>query len=71
MEKDIIIQQTECVDSEYVSLVSHISELWESARNNAIKAVNHSLLMTSWETGRYIIEFEQKGNAKARYGIFS
>ena len=53
---------------EYVSLVSHIANLWEDARNNAITAVNESLLMASWETGQYIVEFEQEGNAKARYG---
>ena len=33
---------------EYVSLVSHIANLWEDARNNAITAVNESLLMASW-----------------------
>ena len=53
---------------EYVSLVSHIANLWEDARNNAITAVNESLLKASWETGQYIVEFEQEGNAKARYG---
>ena len=68
MEKNIIIQHTEEGDSEYVKLVSHISELWNDARGKAIKAVNHSLLMANWATGQYIIEFEQKGNAKARYG---
>ena len=35
---------------EYVSLVSHIANLWEDARNNAITAVNESLLMASWKT---------------------
>ena len=53
---------------EYVSLVSHIANLWEDAHNNAITAVNESLLKASWETGQYIVEFEQEGNAKARYG---
>lgn len=53
---------------EYVSLVLHIANLWEDARNNAITAVNESLLKASWETGQYIVEFEQEGNAKARYG---
>lgn len=51
-----------------MSLVSHIANLWEDARNNAITAVNESLLKASWETGQYIVEFEQEGNAKARYG---
>ena len=56
-------------DDEYVKLVSHISNLWEEARNNiALQAVNTSLLMASWHTGEYIVEFEQKGEARAKYG---
>ena len=31
-------------------------------------AVNTELLDANWQTGRYIIEFEQGGNAKAKYG---
>ena len=34
---------------EYVSLVSHIANLWEDTRNNAITAVNESLLKASWD----------------------
>ena len=55
-------------DDEYVKLVSHIFNLWEEARNNALQAVNTSLLMASWHTGEYIVEFEQKGEARAKYG---
>ena len=58
--------QTE--DSEYVRLVSLISERWETAKEKAAHAVNTELIDASWETGRYIVEFEQGGNAKARYG---
>ncbi len=49
-------------------LVSLISERWEKAREKAALAVNTELIDASWETGRYIVEFEQGGNAKARYG---
>lgn len=31
-------------------------------------AVNSELLMANWRTGQYIVEFEQDGKAKARYG---
>ena len=55
-------------DSEYVKLVSLISGLWEKAREKAAIAVNTELLEANWQTGRYIVEFEQGGNAKARYG---
>jgi hypothetical protein len=38
-------------DDEYVKLVSHISDLWDDARNKAFQAVNTSLLMANWHTG--------------------
>ena len=55
-------------DSEYVRLVSLISDTWENAKGKAALAVNTELLEANWQTGRYIVEFEQHGNAKARYG---
>jgi hypothetical protein len=55
-------------DSEYVRLVTHISGLWEKAKEKAASAVNTELLEASWETGRYIVEYEQHGNVKAEYG---
>ena len=55
-------------DSEYVRLVSHISGLWEKAKEKAAFAVNTELLKASWETGRYIVEYEQHGSVKAEYG---
>ena len=41
---------------------------WEKAKGKAALAVNTELLEANWQTGRYIVEFEQQGNAKARYG---
>ena len=55
-------------DPEYVKLVSHISVLWENAKNKAVYAVNAELLDANWQTGQYIVEFEQGGNVKAKYG---
>jgi len=55
-------------DSEYVRLVSLISDVWENARGNAALAVNTELLHANWQTGRYIVEYEQHGNIKAEYG---
>lgn len=63
-QSNILVQ----ADSDYVQLVSQISDLWDEARNNAISAVNTSLLMANWQTGEYIVEFEQKGEARAKYG---
>ena len=55
-------------DSEYVRLVSLISDVWEKAKDKAVLAVNTELLDANWQTGRYIVEFEQHGNVKAEYG---
>ncbi|UKK48894.1 DUF1016 N-terminal domain-containing protein [Prevotella sp. E9-3] len=49
-------------------LVSLISGVWDKAREKAALAVNTELLDASWETGRYIVEYEQHGNVKAEYG---
>jgi len=55
-------------DPEYVRLVTQISDVWDGAREEAFNAVNTSLLMANWKTGEYIVEFEQKGEARAKYG---
>lgn len=55
-------------DPEYVRLVSHIYDLWDGARNRAAIAVNTELLEANWRTGQYIVEFEQKGRSRAKYG---
>lgn len=54
--------------SEYKQLVDRIDHLWEEAKSNAIQAVNTELLDANWQTGRYIVEFEQGGKARAEYG---
>ena len=60
--------QLHAIDPEYVRLVSLISDLWEEAKAKAAIAVNTELLDANWKTGQYIVEFEQGGNPKAKYG---
>ena len=63
-KKDIIKQasgQQRTNDLEYVRLVTQISDLWENAKNKAALAVNTELLDANWQTGQYIVEFEQGG----------
>ena len=36
-----------------------------TGRNNAIRAVNIEYVQTKWRIGRYIVEFEQHGHARA------
>ena len=71
MNKDLMITSVDNLqleDSEYVRLVSLITDVWDKARDKAAIAVNTELLEANWQTGRYIVEFEQGGKAKARYG---
>ena len=60
--------QLQTDDPEYVRLVSLISDTWEDAKGRAVFAVNTELLDANWQTGRYIVEFEQGGNVRAKYG---
>ena len=71
IKKDLVTSSKDIIqnnDSEYVRLVSLISGLWEKAKEKAASAVNTELLEASWETGRYIVEYEQHGKVKAEYG---
>ncbi len=54
--------------SGYDSLVDNIGHLLAKGRRKAIQSVNSILVQTYWEIGRYIVEFEQKGNERAEYG---
>ena len=56
--------------SEYDALIGRIDNLWTQAKNRAVEAVNTELLDANWQTGQYIVEFEQKGQIRAEYGKF-
>ena len=72
MKKTDIIQeeqgQLHATDPQYAKLASLISDLWEDAKSKAAIAVNTELLDANWKTGQYIVELEQGGSAKAKYG---
>lgn len=52
----------------YSSLLQEIGSLLKTGREQAAQSVNIILVQTYWQIGRYIVEFEQKGNQKAEYG---
>jgi predicted nuclease of restriction endonuclease-like (RecB) superfamily len=54
--------------NEYQDLIGSISTIYEEGRFKAIQAVNAGLLDTYWQIGRHIVEFEQGGAKRARYG---
>ncbi len=55
---------------DYDNLICRIDDLWTSAKYRAAEAVNTELLEANWQTGQYIVEFEQKGEMRAEYGKF-
>lgn len=49
-------------------LVINIQNTHEELQRAAVKAVNQSLTVRNWLIGLYIVEFEQKGEDRAKYG---
>ena len=54
--------------ADYENLLFQISDTYSSGRQKAVMAVNSSMVETYWKIGQYIVEFEQGGNVKAKYG---
>jgi predicted nuclease of restriction endonuclease-like (RecB) superfamily len=52
----------------YKNIHTAIVELLEKARHTASRSVNSIMSATYWEIGRRIIEFEQGGATRAKYG---
>ena len=54
--------------TEYSQLIDSIGNTLNEARNNLAQAVNSVMVDAYWQVGQQIVEFEQKGNARAAYG---
>lgn len=52
----------------YQSLISEISAIYQSARDQAQAAVNPILVKAYWEIGRRIVKVEQDNQIRAQYG---
>lgn len=53
---------------DYKTLLQGIGSILSEGRRAAAGALNNILVQTYWNIGRYIVEYEQEGNAKADYG---
>ena len=62
------MKQIQQNNNHYNELISQIGDLLQQGRRQAIYAVNEILVQTYWQIGKYIVEFEQNGAAKAEYG---
>ena len=54
--------------SKYNGLISSIETLLKDSRARIVKEVNQTIVITYWHIGKYIVEFEQGGKARAEYG---
>lgn len=52
----------------YAGLISDIGGIFNEGRKQAFYAVNSILVKAYWEIGKRIIEFEQNGSERAKYG---
>ena len=54
-------------NAEYQQLLKNIGDVYQSAKNEISTAVNVKMLIAYWDIGKYIVEFEQGGKARAFY----
>lgn len=51
-------------------LYNAVAEILRTARSNAYRAVNFTMVEAYWNVGRMIVEEEQQGKERAEYGAF-
>jgi predicted nuclease of restriction endonuclease-like (RecB) superfamily len=54
--------------NKYTSLIKRLAEIIHSSRATAVRQINKAQVLAYYEIGREIVEFEQKGKARAEYG---
>lgn len=52
----------------YKQLLKRIGTTVESGRSEALSLLNRQMLLTYWQIGQHIVEYEQQGNIRAEYG---
>jgi len=52
----------------FEKLINAIQSANEYLQQNTIKAININLTLRNWLIGYYIVEFEQKGEDRSKYG---
>ena len=61
-------QSIEPENGAYAALFGDVSQLLETARHTAARAVNAILTQTYWEIGRRLVEVEEQNSSQANYG---
>ena len=68
MKKELQIKIEHNIAKNEDELFSQISKLIDDARSHVQTAVNTVMVYTYFGVGSYIVNFEQKGNTRAKYG---
>lgn len=53
---------------DYAALLAAVGQAHQTAQRHALQAINVALTLRNWLIGYYIVEYEQQGSDRARYG---
>jgi predicted nuclease of restriction endonuclease-like (RecB) superfamily len=62
------MRKREISSRNYGNLLDKIAEILVEAKTKVVREINKAQVLAYWEIGREIVEFEQKGEARAEYG---
>ena len=68
MANEIETIKVELPDAELVALADRIVRVIEEGKQALAISINETIKTTYWKIGQYIVEFEQQGNVRAKYG---
>lgn len=63
------IRNVNSFNPKYQELLDRISRRYVEGQAQAIRSVNEFLIETNWNIGKYIVEYEQEGSRRAKYGL--
>ena len=69
-KKKLQIKNSIAVSKQDKQFFAEIAEILHKARGTAYKAVNTVMIQANWQTGKRIVEYEQKGKKRADYGDY-
>lgn len=68
MKDKTLIESVQMPDADLMRLADNIVSVIEENKQRLAISINQTIKTTYWNIGRYIVEFEQQGNARAVYG---
>ena len=68
MANEIEKRIVELPDAELVALADKIVQVIDEGKHALAISINETIKTTYWKIGRHIVEFEQQGNTRAKYG---